>query len=191
MNASRGPARVLRDRVPTFGPEFARVVQRTRLTVVPRRRIRAPRMPFVTLVSAVLLGGVVGLLMFNTQMQQASFAAKELEEQAHNLGAREQTLRNDLQELRNPQRIALAAVEQGLVIPGGSCTVDLAERRVSGSCVPATSDSTPPLEGPAPRKPPALSPPDRVVVAGGQAAPGRHGTTRPGRDVAGSGARTR
>ena len=51
-------------------------VDRARLTVVPhRRRVRAPRMPFVTLVSVVLLGGIVGLLCFNTQMQQASFAA--------------------------------------------------------------------------------------------------------------------
>ena len=35
----------------------------------------APRVPFVTLVSLMLLGGVVGLLMFNTSMQQASFRA--------------------------------------------------------------------------------------------------------------------
>ena len=35
-----------------------------------------------TLVSLVLLGGVVGLLLFNTSMQQASFAATALEQQA-------------------------------------------------------------------------------------------------------------
>ena len=46
-------------------------VERARLTVVPRvRRSRSPRVPFVTLVSLLLLGGVVGLLMFNTTMQQ-------------------------------------------------------------------------------------------------------------------------
>ena len=52
----------------------------------------APRVPFVTLVSLLLLGGVVGLLMFNTTMQQTSFAATALEEQAGDLTAREQTL---------------------------------------------------------------------------------------------------
>ena len=72
-------------------------VDRARLTVVPRVRARAPRVPFVTLVSLVLLGGVVGLLMFNTSMQQASFAATALEDQAATLTAREQTLRMELE----------------------------------------------------------------------------------------------
>ncbi len=47
---------------------FEAAVERARLSVVPhRRRVRAPRMPFVTLVSLVLLGGIVGLLCFNTR----------------------------------------------------------------------------------------------------------------------------
>ena len=54
-------------------------VERARLSVVPRVRRRAPRVPFVTLVSLVLLGGVVGLLMFNTSMQQNACAAPSLE----------------------------------------------------------------------------------------------------------------
>ena len=53
----------------------------------PRRRVRAARVPFVTLVSLLLLGGVVGLLLFNTSMQQASFAATSLEGQASTLDA--------------------------------------------------------------------------------------------------------
>jgi hypothetical protein len=50
----------------------------------PSSRGAAPRrpVPFVTLVVLVLLGGVIGLLMFNTSMQQASFAATALEQQA-------------------------------------------------------------------------------------------------------------
>ena len=62
-------------------PRIAEIaVKRARLTVVPRPRTRprAPRVPFVTLVSVILLGGVVGLLMFNTSMQQASFRAAAL-----------------------------------------------------------------------------------------------------------------
>ena len=54
-----------------------------------------PRLPFVTLVSLVLLAGIVGLLCFNTQMQQASFAATTLEDRAANLTAREQTLHTE------------------------------------------------------------------------------------------------
>ena len=62
----------LRRRVPSIA---GKAVTRARLTVVPRRRTQAPRIPFVTLVTVVLVGGVVGLLLFNTSMQQASFAA--------------------------------------------------------------------------------------------------------------------
>ena len=74
---------------------------------------RAARVPFVTLVSLVLLGGVVGLLLFNTSMQQASFATTALEEQATTLSAREQTLQMELDVLRDPQRVAERAQTHG------------------------------------------------------------------------------
>ena len=60
----------------------------------------------MTLVSLVLVGGIVGLLLFNTSMQQASFAATSLESEATHLAARQQTLQMELDELRNPQRVA-------------------------------------------------------------------------------------
>src|ERR1700752_2040949 len=76
-------------------------LHRARLTVVPRGRTRTSPLPFVTLVSFVLLAGVVGLLMFNTSMQQAAFTATAMEEQASTLTAREQTLRMELDVLRD------------------------------------------------------------------------------------------
>ena len=109
------PAPQLRHRVPRIAQE---AVDRARLSVVPRMRTRAPRVPFVTLVSAVLVGGVIGLLLFNTSMQQASFAAAKLETQAEALSAREQTLRMELDQLRDPQRVATQAHGNG--DPGGS-----------------------------------------------------------------------
>ena len=66
-------------------------------------RTRAPRVPFVTLVSLVLVAGIVGLLLFNTSMQQASFAASSLENQADALAAREQTLRMELDVAQLPK----------------------------------------------------------------------------------------
>ena len=58
-------------------------VERARLTVVPARRgAPAARVPFVMLVSLLLVGGVAGLLLFNTSMQQASFTATAMEDQA-------------------------------------------------------------------------------------------------------------
>src|SRR5690606_22108134 len=98
------PAVQIRSRVASIGEA---AVSRARLTVVPQTRRPAARVPFVFLVSVVMLTGVIGLLMFNTSMQQASFTATRLEEQAATMAAREQTLRMELDDLRDPQRVAL------------------------------------------------------------------------------------
>ncbi|NGZ99991.1 hypothetical protein G5V59_06500 [Nocardioides sp. W3-2-3] len=81
-------------RLQTVAPRIAQAaLQRARLTVVPRaRRSRAPRVPFVTFVSVILLAGVLGLLLFNTSMQQASFRATALQKQATDLSAQQEAL---------------------------------------------------------------------------------------------------
>jgi hypothetical protein len=155
------PAIQLRERLPRLAED---AVARARLTVVPRRRVKAARMPFVTLVSLVLLGGVVGLLCFNTQMQQASFAATALEEQSTNLAAREQTLHDDLQELRSPQHVASLAQAAGMVVPQTACTVRLAAGTTDQDCGPADPTSTPRLLPEPPGKPAVLDPEPYVVV---------------------------
>lgn len=153
------PALQIRARVPRLAEA---AVERARLTVVPRARSRAPRVPFVTLVSLLLVGGIVGLLLFNTSMQQASFAATALEGQADDLAAREQTLKMELEELRNPQRVAERAQQMGMVIPGTPAFLAL-DGDVIGRATPATSQDVVRL---APRpvvKPAALEPAPRVV----------------------------
>jgi hypothetical protein len=121
-------------------------------------------MPFVTLVSLVLLGGVVGLLCFNTQMQQASFAATALEAQSSNLAAREQTLHDELQALRDPQNLATLAQASGMVVPESACTLRLDAGTTDSGCAPATPENTPPLLPRPPRKPPVLDPAPIVVT---------------------------
>jgi len=155
------PVAQIRSRMPRIA-EVA--VERARLTVVPRRRTRAARMPFVALVSMVLLGGVVGLLLFNTSMQQASFAATALEDQANTLTARQQTLEMDLDRLRNPQRIAKAALDLGMVQAGNPAFLELGTGRVVGE--PSAGDGTAPLRiNPLPpKKPASIDPPATVVT---------------------------
>ena len=169
------PALQLRERLPRLAEE---AVARARLTVVPRRRVRAARMPFVTLVSLVLLGGVVGLLCFNTQMQQASFAATSLETQSDNLAAREQTLHD---ELAGPARPAAPRCRGARRRDGRA-----AERlHASGSpprpptkgCAAATAGNTPPLLARAPKKPTVLDPDPIVVTVPPPAGSGGGGTT--------------
>lgn len=143
-------------------------LRRARLTVVPRTRARAPRLPFVALVSAILIGGVVGLLMFNTSMQQAAFVENQLSVQASNLAARQQALESDIQRLNDPQTIAAKAQAQGMVIPPDPAVLHVPAGKVDGVPTPATADNTPQLwkHQPKPTAP--------VVAAGTGDAPKHH-----------------
>lgn len=154
------PALQPRTRVSRLAQE---AVDKARLTVVPRVRARAPRVPFVTLVSLVLVGGIVGLLLFNTSMQQASFAASSLQDEADTLAAREQTLRMELDELRNPQRVAQQAQAMGMVIPSAPVFLDLATGKTSGVRTPATRENAIQLLPPAPVVPAVLAPKPTIV----------------------------
>jgi hypothetical protein len=126
-----------RTRVPRIAEA---AVERARLTVVPRTaRRRAPRVPFVTLVSLLLVGGVAGLLFFNTSMQQASFTATDLEDQVTLLDAHEQSLQMQLEALRDPQRVAVAAKKMGMVPPSTPAFLRLSDGAVLGKPAPATA----------------------------------------------------
>lgn len=162
------PSGAVRSRVPRIAGE---AVERARLTVVPRARaVRAARVPFVLLVSGVLLGGVVGLLMFNTSMQQASFTATTLTERAANLQAREQELTAQLEELRNPQRLAVAARNQGMRTPPAPAFLH-SDGTVSGNPAPAPAQDGERVNARRPGLPAALDPPARVVVVPAPAQP--------------------
>jgi outer membrane murein-binding lipoprotein Lpp len=130
-----------RTRVPRFAEA---AVERARLTVVPPRRAigrtQAARTPFAVLVIAMLVAGVVGLLMFNTNMQQASFKATALQTQVNTLTAKQQSLNMALDALRNPQRLAVAAKKLGMVPPGQPAFIRL-DGTVLGAPAPATGEN--------------------------------------------------
>lgn len=122
-------------------PRFAEAaVERARLTLVPTGRARAPRAPFAALVFAILGAGVVGLLMFNTHMQQASFYATRLQHQAEDLTARQQALDMELERMRAPQRLAQAGKALGMVAPGVPAFVRLSDGTVVGTPTPASPE---------------------------------------------------
>lgn len=166
------PAVQLRSRLPRIADA---AIARARLTVVPRTRTKTPRVPFVVLVSMLLLSGVVGLLLFNTSMQQASFAATALNEQATTLSAREQTLKMELDKLRDPQRVAQEAVRLGMVPPASPAFLELPSGKVLGDALPATRLNAVRLYARPPAKPRLINPPPVVhtVVADTGAADGR------------------
>lgn len=130
------PAVQLRSRVSSFGEA---AVEKARLTVVPVAQGRTPRVPFIVLVSALAIVGVVGLLLFNTSLQQAAFTEAKLTEQASAMVDREETLRMQLDDLRDPQRIATEAESMGMVIPAAPAFLRL-DGTVVGEARPATPE---------------------------------------------------
>lgn len=139
MSTLMNSARASRARVPRFAEA---AVERARLTVVPPRRslghTQAARTPFAVLVLAMLAVGVVGLLMFNTHMQQSSFKATALQDQVNALSAQEQSLAMELDQLRDPQRLAARAKRLGMVAPAQPAFVRLEDGRVLGNPAPAS-----------------------------------------------------
>lgn len=136
-------------------------VERARLRVVPRQRVHAPRVPFVILVSALLLAGVVGLLLFNTTMQQNSFTAADLQVQAEELRSEEQALRAEIDELNDPQSIGEAAQELGMVMPVCPRFLHTGTGKVTAACDEPPAPLQ--IDPPAPVRPDVLVP-ERTVV---------------------------
>jgi hypothetical protein len=150
----------LRQRAPRLAEA---AVERARLTVVPRTRTRASKVPFISLVSLLLLGGVVGLLLFNTSMQQSSFTATSLEQRAALLSARQEALGMQLESLRDPQVIARRAQQLGMRVPAAPLFLDLSDGSIEGDPVGARLVAPVLLDPRTPPRPAELDPPTTVV----------------------------
>ena len=152
-----------RSRVPRIAEA---AVERARLTVVPRTAARrAARVPFMVLVSLVLVGGVAGLLCFNTSMQQASFTATSMEDQAQALDAQQQSLTMELDALRDPQRVAARAQQMGMVPENSPAFLRLSDGKVLGKATPAAPDGALRITPLPTRKPKNLRPTPVVIEA--------------------------
>jgi len=175
MSSSVNPAR-------SRAPRFAEAaVARARLTVVvPRHAQKAPRVPFLVLVSLLLVCGIGGLLLVNTNLQQGSFTATALEQRAHLLDARAQSLQMQLARMRTPQRLAERAKRLGMVPTSNPAFLRLADGKVLGDPAPAQPADAFRIDPPPVPKPADLNPSPLVVTAprGGAtgAASGDHGS---------------
>jgi cell division protein FtsB len=150
---------------PERSPDRATETTQTRLTAVPAPlpAPMAPRLPFVVLVSMLLIGGVVGLLVFNTSMQQSAFQEQRLQEQATTLAAREQALDGELKKMEDPHKIAAKAKDLGMVVPQNAAMLRVPEAKVEGEAAAADRSATPPLH-------PKVAKPYSVLVAEQKAA---------------------
>ena len=132
-------------------------IDRARLALVPSRRSRAPQAPFAVLVFLVLGLGVVGLLVFNTHMQQASFYATSLQHRADALAAKRQGLEMEVAALRSPQNLAAAARKRGMVVPPNPADLNLATGKIDGDPVAATGIDAMHVSLPPKRKPVSIA----------------------------------
>jgi hypothetical protein len=108
-----------------------------RLTVVPRTAGHTPKVPFVVLVLLVLGGGLVGLLVLNTSLQQGAFYEASLQDQQNALATQREDLRLKIAALRDPQRLAREAHSLGMVPNTSPVFIDLRDGSVIGDPQPA------------------------------------------------------
>jgi hypothetical protein len=123
------PMGAVRSRVARLRPETRSL---PRLAVVPPRRASARSGPFVLLVAAVLVIGLVGLLLLNLSMQKASFRLAALESEASHLQTREQSLDMKVDRLSSSDRLAAEARQLGMVPNRNPVFLDLSDGSVIG-----------------------------------------------------------
>lgn len=142
---------------------------RPRLTIVPRMASRAPRVPFVILVVLVLGVGLIGLLLLNTALQRGAYEISDLRTRSDSLAVQQQTLEMQVAQLRQPHRVAEAALALGMVRNDSPAFLDLTTGAVTGAAKPASEANVPVLG-----VKPGLADPGRVekvhsLVAGASA----------------------
>jgi hypothetical protein len=115
----------------------SRPAPRPRLRVVPQANLPAPRAPFVVLVLALLVGGLVSLLMLNTLVNENSFRIHALQGQQQELDLREQQLQRELDRREATPALASAAKRLGLVPAGTPAFIRLPDGKVLGVPTPA------------------------------------------------------
>lgn len=127
------PASPLRDRDESDAHE-----SRAELYALPDGAPAPRRGPFVLLMVLLLGGGLAGLLLLNTQLQQNSFTLQSLQQQQATLDDTAQVLSQQVDEMQAPQVIQSAAAAMGLVPAQNPRYLDLRTGKLtSGAAVTA------------------------------------------------------
>ncbi|MEU6764508.1 septum formation initiator family protein [Streptomyces sp. NPDC046853] len=86
--------------------------------LLPSGPNQAARTPFVLLVVLLLGGGLIGLLILNSSLNEGSFQLSELKKETTELTDQEQELQRDVDAYAAPEALQRRAQELGMV-PGG------------------------------------------------------------------------
>jgi hypothetical protein len=99
--------------------------------------IALPRAPFLILIVALVVAGVLGVLVLNTKINENSFRLNDLRNNQAALDLREQQLQRDLADRESPGNLRAAATRLGLVPAGTPAFINLPDGRVVGVPQPA------------------------------------------------------
>lgn len=108
-----------------------------RLRVAPPPPVSVPGAPFVALILVLVVGGVLGILVVNTKINENSFRLGKLQEQQATLNVQEQQLQKKITKAENPGNLAAEARKLGLVESGPPAFIRLPDGRVIGVPQPA------------------------------------------------------
>ncbi|GIG62817.1 hypothetical protein Lfu02_71890 [Longispora fulva] len=121
-------------------PERAPEETQTRadaLRLAPPAPVMVARMPFVVLTLGLIVGGIVGLLLLNMQINEDAFKLTELRERQAELQTAEQQLNKELADKGAPGALAAEAARQGMVPAGTPAYITLPDGRILGVPQPA------------------------------------------------------
>ena len=103
-----------------------------RLRVAPPAPINAPRAPFIALVVAVVVAGVLGILLINTKTAENAFELDTLQDRQGDLNARQQALENQIAANNMPGSLDAAARRLGLVKADSPAYIRLPDGKIFG-----------------------------------------------------------
>jgi len=107
------------------------------LRVAPPLPVAVPRAPFIALILIVVVGGVLGILVVNTKINENAFRLGELREQQSALDVQEQQLKQEIAKAEDPGNLTAQARKLGLV-EGTPVQIRLPDGRLTGMMTPAT-----------------------------------------------------
>lgn len=84
----------------------------------PPPPVAVPRAPFVVLVLVVVVGGVLGILLLNTKINENAFVLEDLRQRQEALDQREQQLAQEVAQASSTTQLVAAARRLGLVDRG-------------------------------------------------------------------------
>ncbi|RKR87195.1 hypothetical protein BDK92_1468 [Micromonospora pisi] len=107
------------------------------LRVAPPLPVSVPRAPFVGLILAMVVGGVLGVLVINTKINENAIRLDKLQKQQATLDLQQQELKREIDEAQAPGNLVAEARKLGLVDSGPPAFIRLPDGRLIGVPKPA------------------------------------------------------